>query len=353
MKFLVILILIIGLFPLAASYSQLQDKAPTLGIILTSFTPYHYTDDDGYTIIIGEVQNTKNFPVTGVKIWAGFYNDVNLQPLESTVGTSLLEVIPANGKSPYVIKSPTKNSAITNISVNLLGFNSAGVKPNSLNLKTTDTVMGESISFTGTITNNGGVKSANTKVHLIFYDAFTPPRLLKISSIDLGTIEPKATMEFTFTEKRINQASGFKILSESDSFSSNVLNAQVTPPEILSKSVSINDISITDNDGNLLSSLTKDTPVNIQSNMWIQIASESESYEQEYVYYAQVVQSGKPPYVEFIGTYEGKFEGPNSHMPSVEWIPEKSGLYYVETYIWDPNGIALGSKGPIHLVLVN
>lgn len=347
------MILIVGLFPIGMSYSQKYDAPPTLGITFTTSDPYHYKDVDGYTIIIGEIINTKSFPVTGVQIRGLFYGDVSTQPIESVLGQSLLEVIPPNGKSPYFIKSTTPNKSITNVSVNLSGFlTSSSLKPASLNIKTTDTIMGESISFTGTITNNGGVKSENTIAHLIFYDAFTPPRLLKISSIDLGTIEPKATKEFTFTEKRINQASGFKILSESKSFSSNILNAQVTPPEILSKSVSINDISISDKDGNLLSSLTKDTPVNIQSNMWIQIASESESYEQEYVYYAQVVQSGKPK-VEFIGTYEGKFEGPNSQMPSVEWIPENSGLYYIETYIWDPNGIALGAKGPIHLVLVN
>ncbi len=85
--------LILLLFPAGTGFSQVSDTSPTLGIALTSFTPYNYKDERGHTIIIGEVENTKNFPITGIKIWAGFYNDVNLQPLESVMGSTLLEVV--------------------------------------------------------------------------------------------------------------------------------------------------------------------------------------------------------------------------------------------------------------------
>jgi len=39
-------------------------------------------------------------------------------------------------------------------------------------------------------------------------------------------------------------------------------------------------------------------------------------------------------------------------MPSVEWTPQNTGLYFVETFVWDPNAVPLASKGPIALILV-
>lgn len=341
------------LFPISTAFSQVSDTEPTLGIVLTSFTPYHYKDANGHTIIIGEVENTKNFPITGVKIWAGFYNDVNLQPLESKVGTTLLEVIPANSKSPYVIKSPSPNAAITNVSVNLLGFNSAGAKFQGLEVTSGDLQISDRIIFSGSITNTEGIDSENTRIHLVFYDAFEPPRLIRASTTEPITIPSESTVEFEFDEPLVSQAVGFYVISESTNLQSNTLDIEITPPELITKLISINDISMKDNQGNTLSDAVINEPINIQSNIWIQIASEQESYEQPYVYYAQVKQSGEKAFVEYIGTFEGKFEGPGSQNPTVQWTPEKKGLYFIETFVWDPNAVPLASKGPIILVLVN
>ena len=84
-KGILVAILVIGLFPISSAFSQTTNTDPTLGIELTSFTPYHYTDENGHTIIIGEIQNNKNFPISGVKIWGGFFDGINLSP-ESAVG---------------------------------------------------------------------------------------------------------------------------------------------------------------------------------------------------------------------------------------------------------------------------
>lgn len=342
------------LFPISTSFSQLSDTKPTLGIVLTSFTPYHYKDENGYTIIIGQVENTKNFPITGVKIWAGFYDDNNLQPLESIVGRTLLEVIPPNSKSAYVIKSPTPNSAITNVSVDLLGFNSAAAKFQGLKVTSGDLRISDRIIFSGSITNTEGIDSGNTRVHLVLYDAFEPPRLLRASTIEFqNPIPAESTVEFEFDEPLASQAVGFFVFAESANLQSNTLDIEITPPEQITKLISINDISMKDNQGNALSDARVNEPINIQSNIWIQIASEQESYDQPYVYYAQVKQSGEKAFVEYLGTFEGKFEGPGSQNPTVQWTPEKKGLYFVETFVWDPNAIPLASKGPIILVLVN
>ena len=353
-KVLLTLFLALVLFPMTPSFSQISDTDPTLAIKLTSFTPFHYRAEDGSTIIIGEVENTKNFPITGVQIWAGFYDDVNLQPLESTIGTTLLKVIPPNEKSPYMIKSPSTNAAISNVSVNLLGFNSAGSKQEYLNLDSGTLEVSDRISYSGKISNNGGVSSENTRVHLIFYDVFQPPRLIKISTLELSEpIEPGASAEFSFDEERLERAVGLTVIAESDNYSSNSLDLEITPPELIVKRISINDVSISDSEGNRLSNAEVNSPIFIQSNIWIQIASEDESYNQDYVYYAQVKQSGKQPFIEFLGTFEGHFEEPGSQIPTIKWVPESKGLYFIETFVWDTNAVPLASKGPIILVLVN
>jgi len=135
-KTLLAIFLIFALFPISSSYSQeFTDKEPTLGIVLTSFSPFNYKNDDGKTVILGEVENTKNFPISGIKIWAGFYDNFSENPLETIIGTTILEVIPPFGKSPYMIISENPNSAITSVSVNLLGFNSSPEKKPQLKLQ--------------------------------------------------------------------------------------------------------------------------------------------------------------------------------------------------------------------------
>ena len=101
------------MIPIIPAFSQVADTSPTLALKFTTFSPYYYKAEDGTTVVIGEVENIKNFPLTGVKIRVNFYDDINPQPIESTVGSPILEVIPPKSKSPYIIKSPSPNSAIT------------------------------------------------------------------------------------------------------------------------------------------------------------------------------------------------------------------------------------------------
>ncbi|MDP3780757.1 MAG: hypothetical protein Q8Q69_06195, partial [Nitrosopumilaceae archaeon] len=63
------------MLPVSMSYSQSFDNESQLGIKLTNTQPFSYKDSDGKTVVIGEVKNTKNFPITGVKVWAGFYDN--------------------------------------------------------------------------------------------------------------------------------------------------------------------------------------------------------------------------------------------------------------------------------------
>jgi len=359
MKKALLLFLIFALFPISSSYSQeFIDKQPTLGIVLTSFSPFNYKDIDGQTIILGEVENTKNFPVSGIKIWAGFYDNISENPLETTIGTTIIEVIPPFGKSPYMIISETSNPAITSVSVNLLGFNSSPEKKQKLNLHLDTLEISEKLSLSGTITNDGELNSTSTKIQLISYDSFNPPRVLGIATVNLeNDIIPGGTDNFEIDVKRDSRASAFKIVAESQDYSSGIFDITDTSLELLNKLVTISDIAITDNEGNRLSDISVGSSIKIQSELDFQESSFEESEVQQYVYWIQIKKSIEingetKSFVEFIGNAEGSIDSKGVEHPSVGWIPENDGLYFVETFVWDPNHNPLASKGPLSLILV-
>lgn len=351
-KIILSLLLVLILFPISSSFSQPTDTKPTLGIILTSFSPNYFKDNDGHTIILGEIENTKGFPITGVKIWAGFYDDINKQPLESAIGGTVLDVIPPFSKSPYVIRSTSPNAAITSVSVNLLGFNSAAPKDESLTLNSEVSSTADTIKISGSITNDGSVSSSETKIHLFFVDVFQPPRILSLSTIELEeAIEPGSTIDFEFDEDYDTRSVSYTLFAESANYNSNVASVDIIPPQAFTKIIIINDISINDSDGNKLTSASQGTTINIESNVSIQYSSDQDTFEQPFVYYAQVKQSEKG-FVEFIGKFEVTFQFTGTQSPLVEWTPQNKGLYFIETFVWDPNAVPLASKGPIMLVLV-
>ena len=338
--------------PIGTSFSQISDTEPTLGITLSSFTPYNFKDEDGTTVILGEVQNTKNFPVTGIKIWAGFYDDIRTQPLESTIGTTVLDVIPPLGKSPYMIRSPTANSATTSVSVNLLGFNSSPPKQNWLEIEPGTIDVGENLTLSGNISNVGPVNTGKVRIHLISYDAFIPPRVLGVQTIEIeGELEAGKTQDFEFVTKSDPRTMSYKLVAQSDNFQSSFIEMQAPSTSSLKRLVTINDISLIDSQGNSISDIFLDSTINIQSKIWIQYSTNEEKTTQPYVYYVQIKES-ETGQVEYIGKSEGNFETGGTQIPAVEWTPEKKGLYFAETFVWDQNAIPLGSKGPLSLLLV-
>ncbi len=356
-KTLLSLFLVISLFPISHSFSQTSDTDPTLGISLTSFTPYNYKDEDGYTVVLGEIENRKNFPIMGIKIFVGFYDDINPQPLESNIGTTILDVIPPFGKSPYMVKSHNPNAAIKCVWVNLLGFNSSPAKKILLNLEPGTLDISNELTLSGTITNNAPLGSTNTKVNLIAYDGFIPPRVLGVSTLEIDDLTPGASANFEFVTKTDFRAVTFKIVAESGNYQSDFIEIIGPSIEALKKLVTINDISISDPQGNRLPDVTAGSTINIQSKIWIQYSSQADTVVQPYVYYVQIKESVEindetKSFVEFIGKAEGIFYSGGTQEPMVEWTPQKPGLYFAETFVWDPDGIPLASKGPLSLILV-
>lgn len=345
--------LILLLIPFSQGFSQVTDNPSTLNVSLRNESPFVYQDSEGYTVVVGIAENNNSLtPISDVKIQVHFFDDLSPDPLEVVQGTTTLEVIAPNGKSPYSIRSQTPNLDITQASVSLLGFDSSVEKQKGLTVYSTDVSLDTSFRFSG-ILQNGGAPNSDTNVYLTFYDGFEPPRILSVSTIELGDVESNTEVSFDLDEVIDSRAVGFYLFAESNIFSSDFVDIQIPASEIPDKLVTISNVSVEDPDGNKLSELSVGSTVHIKSETWIQFAADQESDETAYSYYVQVKESGELPYVEYIGKFDGRFIGIGQETQTIDWIPEKTGLYFIETFVWDRNNIPIAEQGPFVLVLVN
>ena len=280
------------LFPISPGFSGQFDTLSTLSVALTSESPYVYKDNEGYTIVVGNVINKNELTsVSNIQLRVSFYDETGTEPLETVRGGTILEVIPESSISPYVIKSNSPNPDITHISVMLEGFLPSSSKPHNIVLESADVILDETLIFSGVLTN-GGSPITDTFVHLAFYDSFIPPRLVGVSSIPVGDVEANEKVDFSFNDEIDQRATSFQIFAESDVFYSNLINEKI--PQQLTKLVTISNVSLQDSLGNPLPEITVGSTVNIQSNVWVQFSADEELNETPYTYYTQVKNSGFP-----------------------------------------------------------
>ena len=345
--------LILLLFPFSQGFSQeFSDNAPTLTLSLVNEVPYVYKDSGGYAVVVGAVENNNQLTaVSNVMLQVKFYDDFNAAPVEVVQGSTTLDVIPSNGKSTFSIRSENPDPNITQASVSLIGFDSSTEKPKGLMVYSSEISLGTELQFSGVL-QNGGAPNTNTDVHLAFYDAFEPPRILQVSTVSLGKVDPNTRVDFEFNGKVDSRAAGFWMFAESNIFTSDVVDVKIPPQQSLSKLASISEVSVKDQMGNSLHEIEVGTIVNIESKILIEFAKGQISKETPYTYYVQIKESGKNPYVEFIGKYDGRFLEDGTQFQKIDWIPEKSGLYFIETFVWDRNNIPISEQGPFVLILV-
>jgi len=351
-KIVLSIFLILMLFPITSGFAQKTDTLPTLSVVLTSNAPFVYQDEQGYTVVVGEVKNTNTLAsVTDVRIRVIFYDDANPQPLEIVEGKTALQVIPPLGTSPYIIKSKTPNSDITHASVSLGLFSSSTSKSKQLTVDVNNMILDDRLQFSGVL-KNGAAPSNNTTVYLAFYDNFEPPRVIDVITIPFGAVESNETIDFNFNEKIQSRSVGFAVSAESNVFYSEPKNMMISESQITTKLVTLSNVSILDKEGQNLSEIKVGSTVIIQSDAWIQFSADQKSNETPYTYYVQIKQSGTP-YVEFIGKYDGRYIETGQQSQTVDWIPESSGLFFIETFVWDRNNVPIANPGPIVLIIVN
>jgi len=344
--------LILLLIPFSQAFSQEStDTAPTLSVSLRNETPFVYQDSEGYTVVVGAVENTNSLtPVTNVRIQVNFFDDFGSNPLEVIIGYTTLQVIPPNGQSPFAIRSETPNPNITEASISLLGFDSSVAKEKGLTVFSTDVFLGSTLQFSGVL-QNGGAPISDTNVYLAFYDGFEPSRILGVSTIEIGDVEPNAEIAFEFDESIDSRSVGFLLFSESDVFYSDFVDVTIPPSQVQTKLVIISDVTVEDTNGKKLSELEVGSTVNIKSKTLIQFAADQESNETAYTYYVQIKEFGEFPYVEYIGKFDGRFIGTGLESQSIDWVPENEGSFFIETFVWDRNNVPIAEQGP--LVIVN
>lgn len=353
-KFVLSAFLILLLIPSSQAAFSAQIPTPsTLSASLINTTPFVYQDSDGYTVVVGAVQNNNSqTPITNVKIQVNFLDDFNPTPLEAIIGFTTLDVIPPSGQSPFVIRSETPNLNITKASVSLLGFDSSVVKQEGLTVYSTNVFLDSTLHFSGVL-QNGGAPSADTKVHLAFYDGFEPPRILRVSTIELGNMELNTEVTFELDEKIDARSVGFLLFAESNVFNSDFVDMKIPSSQIHTKLVTISDVTVEDTTGNKLSEINVGSTVNIKSKTLIEFAADPESDETAYTYYVQIKESGKIPYVEYIGKFDGQFIGVGTEYQTIDWVPDKKGFFFIETFVWDRNNVPIAERGPFVLVIVN
>ena len=340
--------LILMLVPFSEGFSQ--DSHTQLDVFLQTPFPYVYQDIDGHTVVVGTVENTNQLSaVTNVFIHVSFFGDTDQHPLEYALGNTTLDVIPPGKSSTFVVRSENPNPEITEVSVRLLTFDLAEAKKNYLTVSSTDVVFDNTFRFSG-ILQNGAAPTSENRVHLAFYDAFEPPRMLSVSTVNLGSMEPNTEVAFEYEGMIDSRTVGFLLFAESDTFYSDAVDVRIPPQQLLTKLVTIHDVSAADESGAKMSEADAGSAVTISSSVAIQRTGDQDA-PTLYKYYVQVKESGTSPAVVFLDVYEGVFDG-TAQSPSVVWTPEEPGLFIIETFVWDENNIPITNNGPIALFVV-
>ena len=238
-KFVFSTIFILILFPMSQSYSQeYTDTNPSLTISMNSDNNFVYRDSEGYTVVIGLIENNDPMSfVTNVVIQANFYDDFNSNPLEVKEGTTTLKVIPPNSNSPFMIRSDNPNIDITQVHTKFLTFDTSESMKNSLRISindiSTETVTSSdsvhTLFFSGML-RNGDSFVSDTAVHFAFYDVFN--RIIQISTIDIGDIDMNGLSSLELIEEINSSSVGFLLFSESDKFYSDFKNVKIPTPQL-------------------------------------------------------------------------------------------------------------------------
>jgi len=364
-KFIFSFLFLFLLIPISQAYSQeYTDTNPTLTISMNSNSNFVYQDSEGHTVVIGLIENNDPLSfISNVVIQANFYDDFNPNPLEVKEGSTILNVIPPNSKSPFIIRSDNSNPNISEASTNFLTFDTSEFMKNSINISINDVSLEpisslsdpvHALSFLG-ILKNGDDPISNTSVHFAFYDVFN--RINQISTIEIGDVATNELVSLKLNEDINPSSVGFLLFSESDKFYSDLINVKISLPQIRTNLVTISDVTLKDMSGKKLSEIKIDNTVQIQSETIIQSSIENVTNEIPYTYYVQIKESSPdpnmPPTVHFIGKFDGRFIGNGLEFQSIDWIPEKQGLFFIETFVWDRNNIPLGAQGPFVVILVN
>ena len=327
----------------AAHAQEYYDTEPMLGVEVVADSQYLY-EEGGAAVVVGEVRNNDPLLFLGsVGLQVRFYGGTDPAPLAVAGAETVLGAIPPGSTSPFVARAPEGVAGVTDAEVGLAGgFDVAGAKADALEIAGAGVVHGGELVVRGEVRNS--VPERGVAAHAVLYDGFDPPRVLRVASAELGDMLPNSRAPFEFRWEADHRAASVAVLAESDSsYAGGRASLDVPPREALRTAARIAGVSLEHGGG------PGEVPVGAE--VGIRAAIEPLSGDgARYVYYAQVKGSGAAPHVEFLGSAGGALGDGSS--PSVTWVPEREGLYFVETVLWDASGVPIAERGPFQLVLV-
>ena len=361
---LVIPLLVTSTMPSHAQ--EYSDTHPTLVAVLETSSQYVFKDEQGYAFLAGMVKNTSPFgTISDLQIRVSFYDDLQAAPRDVVHGSTALEAIPPNSKSPFLIRSTGPDMQITQASASIMTFDTSADKEQQISIN----IDGIATEFTSTATDNknsftiqgslsnGPAPSSNATIHLAFYDVFEPPRILDVRSIQMGDLAADSNTPFFFKGEVNSAARGAFVFAESDVLSALMTNVRLPPPSdprpYMTEIATIAGISVKDKSGDRISAVSVGEEASIEGRITIEYGDYREDREMPYIFYVQIRGSGPAEPVEFIGSFQGLFSDANVlTRATVDWTPERSGLYIAETFVWSEDNVPLADRGPYTLIFV-
>ena len=312
-----------------------------LGVIVSE--PFVKINPDGTISLIGEVENKKNIPITSVKIKFDLY-DNSAGPIESIVGGTILDVIPSNSKSPYVVHSNLTNIQSTQSTV--IGFGAIATKPQMLTLTLVEQFTDFNSVFKGLVSNSGDTITTNIKIHLTSFDKLGT--VINVETISFDVMEPDTDNVFEIYSKYDSSVSEFSLVAESSEYRSNMIRLNAMPPSSMINAIQIGSTILYNSQEDVLTLGKINESIIVQSTL---IPLERVDHEISYNYFIQVKRSGENPIVEYVGQSTGVIRG-DDIIASATWTPQLSNLYFIEVYVWDINNIPISSSVSVSLVLI-
>ena len=312
-----------------------------LGVVVSE--PFMKINPNGTISLVGEVENKKNIPITNVKIKFDLY-DNSVGPIESVVVDTVLDVIPSNSKSPYIIQSNLKQIQSTQSTI--LGFGAVVTKPQMLTLTLVDQFTDFNSAFKGIISNSGDVITTNVKIHLTSFDK--SGIVINVETISLDAIEPNTNNAFEIYSEYDSSVSEFSLVAESFEYNSYTIRSNAIHPAAMADTVLVGSTLLYDLEENILILGKTNESIIVQNTL---TPLESENHEIKYNYFIQVKRSGENPFVEHVGQSNGTIYG-DEIIASAIWTPRAPDLYYIEVYVWDDNNIPIYSAISVSLVLI-
>ena len=330
--------------------------APTLALAQTYDTPaslvvtisgptYLKVDQDGYATVTGVVQNdSKHAYVGNVQVQARFYDGSGSEPLDVAVGATHLEVIPPGSSSPFAVRSTAPDPRINDAATTLLLFDSSNPKPTGIEL---EAGVVDSGGLSITASDIAGAPHTNVAVHVAYHDAFDPPRILSVSTLEMGNMTIDGALNAATTDQFPLSARGFIVFAESDVFSSKSVSGRLPAPTEApaGPAAHIREAWISDGSGERASTVERDQEITFNAS----VVSSAGGEEGPYWLYIQVKSFGDPVVV-FLDRAEVASGGEVT--VSIPWSTPEPGQYFAEAFLWGDLNIPVAEPGPVVLFAV-